>query len=88
MAEEIRRDFRRWQKKHPNFMTPHIDKLFIKGEDVVEVSSGRGIDNREIYGVTHMKRLSTGNFKTEGGEMFYSRDIALEVAKEKLKKVV
>jgi hypothetical protein len=86
MADEIRRDFKRWVVRHPNFMTPNIIGVRVKGKKIIEISHGRGMEGRDIYGVTEITQESTGNFKTGRGEMFYDRHSAETYAK-KLKKV-
>jgi hypothetical protein len=36
----LKRDFRKWAKDHPNFMTPNIVELFEKDNTIIEVSEG------------------------------------------------
>ena len=47
-------DFRKWQRKHYNFMTPDIIKLKQSNNRFVELSRGYSIagDGAFIYGVT------------------------------------
>lgn len=45
-------DFRHWQRSHENFMTPNVLDVFQKDDYFIELSSGRGIDSEEIFGVT------------------------------------
>lgn len=48
--------FRKWQKQHPNFMTPHIIHLAeIAGVFIVELSEGTDFNHNPIYGVTVFK---------------------------------
>jgi len=75
------RDFRKWQRKHPNFMTPDILKLKkVSDKHLVELSKGRGIDGENIYGVSVLERTKEGGFV--GGfdklsKMFYSEGKAI-----------
>ena len=46
------KDFKKWQKEHPNFITPDIVKVKQNNNRVVELSKGYGIDNKELFGVS------------------------------------
>lgn len=56
-------DLKRWSKTHRNFVTPHIFKVFQKGQYFIEVAYGSGFaGSPSIYGVTVIKSLGEGNF--------------------------
>lgn len=86
MMEDLKEEFRAWQKKHPNFMTPHIIKLLGFDDFVVELSEGTGINHEPIYGVTLEKRIGEFDFVGHGGKMFYNFDEAKGFADEIVKK--
>jgi hypothetical protein len=87
MGKQIRKDFLKWQSKHPNFMTPNVESILTKGENVIEVSSGRGMENETMYGVTHIKKRADGSFETVDGKPFNDRFSADKYARN-LKKVI
>jgi len=62
-------EYRKWQRKHPNFMTPHIIGLYKYGELIIELSEGTGFSSDTIYGVTEVSAKG-GKFKSLGGEVF------------------
>jgi hypothetical protein len=86
---DIISDFRRWQKSHKNVMTPRIVSLKQKGNKIIEISSGRGIEHEPIFGVTIAERVSPYEFKTgdKRSELFYSLEEAKKYA-ERLKQVI
>jgi hypothetical protein len=67
--------FRRWQKNHPNFMTPEIIRLRARKNTIIETSKGRGFKGENIYGVSTIRRTSS-RFSSKGGKMFYSKSKA------------
>lgn len=69
-------------------MTPNVRKLLIKGDDVIEISEGRGMDNERIFGVTHVRKQAFGGFKTKGGMMFRKASSADTYSKYQLRKVL
>jgi len=80
--------FNRWQRQHPNFMTPNIERIKLHKNTIVEVSSGRGFPNSKgkapnIYGVSVIRRQGS-TFKTTGSmrwnKMFYSKARAISHA--------
>lgn len=73
--------FRTWHKDHPNFMTPEIIEIFEKGDKVVEISRGTGFEDEPIFGVTKLRKTSTG-YNSLGGKMFYTIDEARSFAKK------
>ena len=85
----ITEEFRLWQKTHKNVMTPHIVSLRQKGNKIIEISSGRGIEHEPIFGVTIAERVSPYEFKTgdKRSEVFFNLKEAKEYA-ERLKKVI
>lgn len=54
--------FDKWQRKHPNFMTPAVEKYTVVGNRIVELSSGLGMENEPIYGVTVLEQKGRGRF--------------------------
>jgi len=66
--DELKMKFRRWAKTHPNFMTPDIEKLGVKGNEVIELSSGSKMFsndyNERMFGVTLAKYKGGGEFET------------------------
>ena len=87
----VRSEFRKWHKDHPNFITPWIEKLAVKGNKVVELSSGRKMFqddyNKLMYGVTKVERVGPNKFKTLGGKPFQTEKGAMSYFK-KLKKAI
>ena len=77
--------FRAWAKEHPNFMTPTIIELNVKGNYVVEVSEGTGMEGQPIFGVTKLKKITGGGFETMGGKMFFNKTSARNHAKKLLR---
>lgn len=59
---------------HKNMMTPNLVRFLHKSDKVVEVSSGRGIDNEPIYGVT-VRSLARGVWADHDseGRLFWDR---------------
>lgn len=49
--------FKALYKGEPNFMTPTIEGYEQIGPVSVEISSGRGLSNNTIYGVTHIEAV-------------------------------
>lgn len=81
-----KKDYKNWQKKHPNFMTPYVIKSEEKNNYIVEVSEGEDFNHNKIYGVSLIKR-ENGTFtsvhdKSDKSKMFYSRDEAFNHAKK------
>lgn len=76
----LKKDFRKWAKEHPNFMTPHIVKLYEKDDKIIEVSEGRGFDEKEMYGVSIAKKTPEGWKMQEGGKPFFNRQEAFDYA--------
>ena len=56
-------DFRKWQRDHSNFITPHIKKLEQSGNYFIELSEGIGFEHKPLYGVSIIHW---------GGDKFYS----------------
>lgn len=57
-------EYRRWQREHPNFMTPYVRSVFrSKGNKLIELSEGTGLEHEPIYGVTVIEHTD-GGFKT------------------------
>jgi len=54
---QIKREFRKWAKEHPNFMTPTIVKLLEHKGFIIELSEGTDFKRNRIYGVTSLKEL-------------------------------
>jgi len=68
-----RMDYREWQEKHPNFMTPELLKYKTIGNYVVELSKGTGIRNEPMYGVSLLEREDGGFSSYIGLEMEVSK---------------
>jgi len=86
----VRSEFRKWAKDHPNFITPWIEKLSVKGNTVIELSSGRkplGDYDELMYGVTKLKKVGPNKFETLGGKPFQTERGAMNYFK-KLKKAI
>jgi hypothetical protein len=89
MSYDIISEFREWQKSHKNIMTPHIVSLKQKGNRIIEVSSGRGIEHEPIFGVTIAERISPYEFNTgdKRSDLFFNLEEAKKYA-ERLKTVI
>jgi len=78
-VDEIK-NYRKWAKENPNFMTPHIISVERHKGKIIEVSSGSGFNNNTIYGVSIMKKtekgFSGGNDLSKGGFTSKSEAIA------------
>lgn len=48
------KEFRRWSKEHPNFITNRIVKILQKGDFIVEISEGDFLGEK-VYGVSRFK---------------------------------
>jgi hypothetical protein len=88
----LKRDFRKWAKDHPNFITPNIVELIEKDNIIIEVSEGSRMGGEgEMYGVSVAKKTPQGWKMQEGGKAFYNSDDAFAYArsikKHKLKDV-
>jgi hypothetical protein len=74
-------DFRIWQKRHPNFMTPNVRKVRQDGNYFVELSEGEGFDHKPMYGVS-VVHWTGSRFETQGhkysdrNKPFYKREDA------------
>jgi hypothetical protein len=45
--------FKKWQKEHGNFITPHVRKhCILPNGYIVELSEGTGLEHEAYYGVT------------------------------------
>ena len=60
---DIRKDFRAWQKEHPNFMTPHIRQTKIVDGVIIELSEGTDFEHKPMYGVSAAKQIDGSTFK-------------------------
>lgn len=81
MAYTIKRQFRIWQKEHPNFITPHIVKTEQKGRFIIEISEG-DFGHKKIYGVTLLEAQSNGKFESIRGKSFHTKEQADKYAGE------
>lgn len=63
-------EFRKWQRQHPNFMTPSVLHVKQVGNYFVELSKGRGFENDDIFGVTAIGYKGNGEFTSQTGEDF------------------
>jgi hypothetical protein len=86
MASELIEKFK--TKMGKNIMTPHVLGYKVKDDTVIELSSGRGMNNEPIYGVTVRTLSSLGKWTETGlSKMLYSLAEAKAYAK-KVKEVV
>lgn len=59
------REFKQWQLKHPNFITPNVIKVIQVNNSFIELSEGLGFDRDTfIYGVSKIDYVN-GEFKTD-----------------------
>lgn len=75
------KDFKEWQKKYPNVITPDVLKVKQRGNTFVELSEGMGIDEKPLFGVTTIYYIPHKNiFETAdcGNESFTSKEEAEE----------
>ena len=76
----LRTQFRKWQINHPNFMTPNILRIRENNGKIIELSSGRGIEEgTTIYGVTVLEMQNNGTFKSVWGSPFHDYKKAVEI---------
>lgn len=74
MSEQARNAFHRVYNGQRNFMTPNLIRYGKRGKMVFELSSGRGIDDAPIYGVTVIELPSTR--RSDLSTLFHSIDEA------------
>jgi hypothetical protein len=89
---EFFKQFRAWQKKHPNFMTPEVVDIAVVGDTAIEVSSGTGMENEPIFGVTKIQARASGsgfapkfdfdNVQDGTNKMFYNLNEARAYARQ------
>lgn len=70
-------EFRRWQSRHPNFITPRLLRVKPVGEYIIELSKGEGIRHEPLYGVTLLERKDYEKFdnigwKADASKPFYN----------------
>lgn len=92
MAYGVKTTYRKWQKEHPNFMTPELVKYERKGNYIIELSEGEDFNHKPFYGVSIIKDKGNGEFETDHdsglNQSFHSRAEAeahFNTVKEKLK---
>jgi len=72
-------------------MTPHILSLKEKGNKIIELSEGTGIDDKPIFGVTVIQQIDGDDFQSitnmDWNKMFHSKPEAINHI-EKLLKVI
>jgi len=73
------RSFKKWQKDHPNFVTPTVKRVENVNSTFIELSEGKGFSNQTVYGVSAIK-FKDGKFSTiqDEGKSFFN----LKEAKE------
>lgn len=84
MDKSIIKEFKTWQKEHPNFMTPNIVKAEqIDDKYIVELSEGTDFEHKPFFGVTVIEYDESAKpFKInghpfdEGRQPFHSKDEA------------
>ena len=64
MANQTEHTYREWAKQHPNFMTPHIVGIRIRGNHIIETSTGTDFDNKQIWGVTLIQIIKGEYYQT------------------------
>lgn len=47
-----KKDFKKWQKRHSNFITPNLKSVCKRESYFIELSSGKGPSNKKMYGVS------------------------------------
>jgi len=62
----VEEEYRRWQERNPNFITPDLVDYDVIDGYVVELSKGTGIKNEPIYGVSLLEREGYEKFKNIG----------------------
>lgn len=58
-----------------NFMTPNVIRYEQYGDRILELATGRGINDQKIWGVSELQKDSEARFglsSTERSEMFYT----------------
>lgn len=60
---EIKKEFKEWQREHPNFMTPNLIDVDTVSDVVIELSEGTDFEQKPLYGVTAIMKTREG-FKT------------------------
>ncbi len=65
-TRSIKRLFRKWQKEHPNFVTPDIVTIKQKKNYIIELSRGDFM-NSTVFGVSLIKYMGKGSFRTVKG---------------------
>lgn len=80
--------FKRWQRLHPNFMTPNLVRFEKIGEWIVELSRGTGFEDEPLFGVTVLKKLPTRGYVSMGGEVFTTREMADLYLRDSVNKIV
>lgn len=86
--EAQRAEYRKWQKSHPNLMTPRVLSLKTKGKSVVELSKGQGIlGSEDLFGVTKLTKVGAGTFKSAafGNKLFRNETEARKYAKKMMR---
>ena len=69
---------KKYNKIYKNFMTPEIIKWEIEGNRVLELSTGRGISNERIFGVTEFVVEDNELVSSARSTMFSIRKKAIE----------
>lgn len=83
----MKRKFRQWQKRHPNFITPEILDLEVYEDKIIELSKGNFLD-KDIFGVTILEECNEGvytGFKTVNTDLdkcFEDKNEAKDYIKE------
>lgn len=63
MSYDIKKDFRAWQKEHPNFITPNIKQIKIVNNFILELSEGTDFEHKPMFGVSAAKQIDGSTFK-------------------------
>jgi len=79
----LRKKFRQWQNNHPNFITPNLEKQSQRNNYIIELSSGRDIDDSKMFGVSvyeHTPENEHSNFTAPNHDLnkpFHDREEAM-----------
>jgi len=95
MNEKYIEEFKQWQKRHPNFMTPEIISILNEKDFIIEVSQGEGMYHEPLFGVTVFKQdkdkgniiFAKDNDFSNKNTCLFRKDEAINYAKEIQKEI-
>ena len=87
--KSLKSTYRKWQKDHPNFITPELIKIEQASDKIIiELSEGTDFNHKPMYGVTIAEYKGSGKFSTfehsDESKPFYSRIEAEKYFKKKV----